>query len=195
MKLAGMMIAALLLTGCTVKHSGEKGNEKVDIDTPMGSLKVNTDKAADPKATGLASYPGAVETKDEDGDKSANVNMNFGGFGLKVAAAHFHTDDAPSKVMDFYKKDLDRYGNVLVCDSKARSSAKEADKDSDVLTCGDSNNKHGIHIDEYHSDSDATELKVGTQHRQHVVAIRPKGNGTDFALVYVELKGGKKESM
>jgi len=37
------------------------------------------------------------------------------------------------------------------------------------------------------------ELKVGTKQNQHIVSIRPadSGKGSDFGLVYVQVRGGK----
>ena len=37
------------------------------------------------------------------------------------------------------------------------------------------------------------ELKVGTRQNQHIVSIQPadSGKGSDFGLVYVQMRGGK----
>ena len=51
------------------------------------------------------------------------------------------------------------------------------DKGSDQLTCGKA---HG---------GNAVELKVGTKERQHIVAVKPQGSGSEFALVYVQTRG------
>ncbi|HXZ26893.1 MAG TPA: hypothetical protein VEG08_02720, partial [Terriglobales bacterium] len=53
--LSACLLAALLGCGMTVNDQDKK-NPKVDIQTPMGSLKVNTQ--VDPKDIGLALYPG-----------------------------------------------------------------------------------------------------------------------------------------
>ena len=41
------------------------------------------------------------------------------------------------------------------------------------------------------------ELKVGTKDNQHIVSISPqdKGKGTDFALVFVQTRGGSKDTI
>ncbi|HEY0565397.1 MAG TPA: hypothetical protein VGC88_07420 [Terriglobales bacterium] len=174
-------------------ESGNGNNKNVDIQTPMGSMSVKSNEAADTKAIGLAEYPGAKQVSDDDdhdNSKAANVNMSFGGFGLKVAAAHYHTSDSTQKVQDFYKKELSKYGNVLVCSPEDRESAK-ADDNSDVLTCNDKG--RGMHVNG--GEKDDLELKAGTKHRQHIVAIKPKNGGTDFGLVFVEIRGGKENSM
>ena len=56
--LLAMAVVGALLCGCKVQKQGEGANKKVDIETPVGSLHVNTD--VDPRDTGLAVYPGAV---------------------------------------------------------------------------------------------------------------------------------------
>ena len=193
--LGSLALATCLLAGCTVKESGDKENKRVDIQTPMGSMNVKENDAADPKATGMTEYPGAVQVAEGDhgDDKSANIDMSFGGFGLKVAAANYRSDDPQSKVMDFYKKDLAKYGKVLVCDPQARRDTPPPDKDSDTLTCSD---KSGVHAQVSNSaDSDDTVIKAGTQHRQHIVAFKPSSKGTKFALVYVEIRGVDQHTM
>ena len=37
------------------------------------------------------------------------------------------------------------------------------------------------------------ELKVGTESNQRVLAIRPRGNGSEFAVVYVRTREGSDE--
>jgi hypothetical protein len=83
--LAYVAIAALLLLpGCSVNvKKGENGQDKnVDIHTPVGDIKV--DKDADARDTGLPIYPGARIRRDDDDkdNKSANVNLSFGEYGL-----------------------------------------------------------------------------------------------------------------
>ena len=189
---SGVAVIAVTIAGCSVHTSGEKENKKVDIRTPMGSLNVKENEAADTKATGIETYPGAVQAADKENDKAANVNMNFGGFGLKVAAVNWHTDDPQDKVMSFYKQDLAKFGKVLVCDPEARKHAEPSKDDSDVLTCSDKTGKYS-HVSG--GDSEDTELKAGTLHRQHIVAFKPTSKGTDFATVYIELHTGDSNTM
>ncbi len=177
--LLSLALAMLLLAGCTVHESGSKeaGNEKVDIKTPFGSLKVDTQ--ADVADTGLPVFPGAVRKPKGDHDNdSANVNISSDIFGVKVAVVQFQTDQPPQKVLDFYKDKLKSYGNILECrDSEYVSITHDRSKSTDdALTCG---KDHG----------DAVELKVGTKERQRIVAVKPSGPGSEFSLVYVETRG------
>ena len=113
---AGASLAALsLLPACSVnvKKEANGQDKQVDIKTLLGGVHVS--KQADVSDIGLAVYPGArVKEKDSDGsDKSANVNISGFGYGLKVVAVEYESDDAPTKVLSFYKDQLKKYGNVL----------------------------------------------------------------------------------
>ena len=88
-----------LLAACSIQVSDkDKEKQKVDIQTPIANLKVDTS----PQATdnGIPVYPGAKPREaDKDGDKHrANVNIGGLGFGLKVIAAEYVTPDSPEKV-------------------------------------------------------------------------------------------------
>jgi hypothetical protein len=39
------------------------------------------------------------------------------------------------------------------------------------------------------------ELKVGTEDNQHIVAVKPDGKGSRFALVYVRTHAGKDDTI
>lgn len=173
----------LLFTGCSinVKKNDDGQDKKVDIDTPFGGIHVNKD--ADVRDTGLPVYPGAhLKPKDNsDDEKSANVDISTSAFGLKVVALQYVTNDPPDKVIAYYKDQLTKYGNVLECHTTKHNYSYKAtnpDKgDSETLKCeGDNNGK-------------TVELKAGTENNQHIVAINPENNGSDFALVYVRMRG------
>lgn len=172
------LVLTLILAACGCRISSSKdsqGHDKdVDIKTPLGSLSVHTGES-DPKATGLAAYPGATIRKDSDGDGGANVNVSSSLFGVKVVALKYRSDDAPDKVLNFYKKDMSKYGKVLDCDGGFTWAYHRRDDGDHELTCDNS----GIH----HEYDEA--LKVGTEHNQRVVAVRHNGSGSEFSLIYV----------
>ena len=97
-------LLALALAGCTIHQTKSEDTgktDKVDIRTPMGSLKVRSTDV-DPKDTGLSVYPGAQrvpETSDEN-SHSANVNIDTPLFQLKVVAIKFTATDPPAMVPD-----------------------------------------------------------------------------------------------
>jgi len=170
-----MLSTLALLPACSVnvKDKGGDGNSKVDISTPVGGIHV--DENADARDTGLTVYPGArPKPRTDDGDKkSANVNMSAFGYGLKVVALEYVSDDPPDKIIAYYQDQLKRYGHVLQC----HSSGIKADHDGGKLECDseDSGNK--------------IELKAGTDDNQHIVSVEPEGKGSDFAIVWLRLRG------
>lgn len=173
--------ALVALSGCSISTSRDSrtGQDKdVDIRTPLGSISVHKGES-DPMATGLALYPGAQLRKDLGGDESgANVNISSSFFGVKVVALKYQSSDSPDKVLSFYRKEMAKYGKVVDCTGGFTFRYRHHDKDSEV-TCDD----HNGHGHEY-----SEELKVGTENNQRIVAIRPSGNGSEFALVYVRAK-------
>lgn len=177
--MASLLLTALL--GCTVKTSKDQGGKDKDVDirTPFGSLSVHGGNT-DTKELGLSVYPGAKpKDKKEDGnDDDANVNISSSMFGLKVVVQKFQSSDAPDKVLSYYEKEMGKYGKVVTCNGGMNMSFEHHDKDDPVSCNGDSDHDH-----EY-----KTELKVGTQNNQHVMAVKPSGKGSEFVLVYVRAK-------
>jgi len=172
----GLVLVGLVGCSISARHDGQGGADKdVDIKTPLGSLSVHKG-ASDPKETGLALYPGAQAKKDFEGEGSANVDISSPFLGVKVVALKYKSDDAPDKVMAFYRKDMAKYGKVLDCSGGFNMGYRHHDQDSPV-TCEDGRGGSGH---EY-----TQELKVGTQNNQRIVAIKPSGGGSEFALVFV----------
>ena len=174
-------LAALLLPACSINVKKEQNGEdkQVDINTPVGGIHVS--KGADVADVGLAVYPGArLKQNDSDGkDKSANVNISSFGFGLKVVALEYQSDDAPDKLVAYYKDQLKKYGRVLECHTShlnVNPDIKGSDHGSHELTCEGSSGNN-------------IELKVGTKENQHIVAVEPDGKGSSFSLVYVRTHG------
>jgi hypothetical protein len=176
------MVAGVLLPGCSVNVKKEaNGREKqVDINTLVGGIHVS--KQADAADVGLAVYPKARPKPEGSSgdDRSANVNISGFGYGIKVVALQYESDDSPAKLVAFYKDQLKKYGSVLECrtskhldlDMRVSKSGREPHE----LTCGSTNGNN-------------IELKVGTKENQHIVAVEPEGKGSSFSLVYVRSHG------
>src|SRR3954465_3489587 len=108
-----LLNAALALTACVNVKKSDNG-DNVDVKTPFGSVSVRTDEVK-PEETGLNVYPGAklVPKRGHDDDK-ANVNISSPWGELKVVALSYQSDDAPDKVLEWYRKDIaQRYGRLL----------------------------------------------------------------------------------
>jgi hypothetical protein len=154
-------------------NKGDKKSAKVDISTPLGSLKVRED--VDPGDTGLPVMEGARRLRDKDDKHSAMVSIDTDFFGLKVVAASFESDAGPTKVLDFYRGELGKYGKVVECHGgfKDDENLKSAN-----LEC-DNSKRH----------SDEIQLGVGSDGLRRIVAVEPRGDGSKFALVYISTRG------
>jgi hypothetical protein len=188
-----ILAAFALLPACSVsvKDNGDDGNSKVDINTPVGGIHV--DENADARDTGIPVYPGArKKAKTDDGDKkSANVNISTFGFGLKVVALEYESDDPPDKIIAYYQDQLKKYGGVLQC----HTSGSSFNIDDDVPAI--SGKKGYVVGGKLKCDADdrgkRVELKSGTNDNQHIVSISPEGKGSDFAIVWVRVRGKEGE--
>lgn len=171
----GFLVLLTALSGCKISTSkSSDGHDKdVDIRTPLGSISVHKGET-DPKATGLTPYPGAQIKNDTDGEGGANVNVSSSLFGVKVAVLKYRSDDPPEKVLNFYRKDMSKYGKVVDCTGGFTATYHRHDADSEVSCDGG----HAGH--EYKEV-----LRVGTENNQRDMAIRPSGSGSEFALIYV----------
>lgn len=181
----GILSTFAVLSGCSVNVKKESNgrDKQVDINTLVGGIHVS--KQADVSDVGLTVYPGAHQkARDSDGsDKSANVNISGLGLGIKVVAIEYESDDAPAKVLAFYKDQLRKYGTVLECHTSGHfnvnmKSGSHGSKDgSNELSCeGESGNN--------------VELKAGRRNEQHIVAVQSEDKGgSSFSLVYVRTHG------
>jgi len=155
----------------------------LDVHSSVGDLHVGKD--ADARSAGLPLYPGAHLRPDEPDSDALNFGVLTESFGVKLVIAKYGSDDAPNKVVDFYREKLKKYGKVLECHTSEHSGSAHADVDdqkqqpSKALKCEGDNT------------GPVTELKVGTEDNEHVVAIEPShtGKGTIFALVYMHSRG------
>jgi hypothetical protein len=183
----GTLLGALcVLPACSINvdKNGEKdGSKNVDIKSPVGDLHVS--EQADIRDAGLEMYPGAkpAPKDNSDDEKSANVNLALPGFQLKVVAAEFLSDDAPEKITAFYDKDLQKFGKPIQCRGEYSSGGHVNSNGKDDLSRPVACDKSG--------SGEGLELKVGTEGNQHIVAVKPNGKGTRFALVYVRMHTGK----
>ena len=180
------LVLSIFLFGCSIHEQRTAENKKkVDINTPFGGIHVNTDaKATD---TGLAVYPGAElkeSPDDHNGDHdNANVNVQVGDFGVRVIATSYLSNDAPEKVISFYRDDLKKYGNVLECPKGLKETrGSEGPRE---MACNDSGS----------TEKGKMELAVGVPDRQRIVSVKPHGSGSEFALVYIQMRGSERETM
>jgi hypothetical protein len=183
--LSAVAVSTAMMSGCRVDTDRQGDNKNVKVATPFGGVQVKTNDAMNIEGIGLAVYPGAEMVRKKDKDNgSADVNLSFGRFQLRVKAANYQTPDSPEKVSAFYKDALKKYGVVIECNHDRPVGTPT--QTAEGLTCSDGDKKHSV------SEADAsgkTELKTGSKQHQHIVAIEPNGSGTKFGLVALDLPG------
>jgi hypothetical protein len=182
-----LMAALAVLPACSVnvnKDAEKEGGKNVDIKSPIGDLHVS--EQVDIRDSGLTVYPGATPAPKENNDeKSANVNLSLPGFSMKVIAAEFLSDDPPAKITAYYDKELQKFGKPIQCQGAySKSTSMDVHDDKDELS-------KAVSCDKSDGGGDSLELKVGTEGNQHMVSVKPNNKGTRFALVFVRLHTGK----
>jgi len=177
----GLVLTVGLAMPASSQDSGSH-DKNVDVHIPAADLHIGDD--ADAKKIGVPLYPGARLKTEDPNSSQANLSLLTEAFGMKLIVAKYVTGDSPAKVLDFYRDKLKKYGKVLECHSQ----------------------KHGGDVDVHDDDKDSgkskelkcdgnsgpvTELKVGTEDNQRVVAVEPGdgSKGSSFALVYVYTRG------
>lgn len=163
-------------------------NKHLDVSSSVGDLHVGTD--GDARKAGLALYPGARPRHDKEDGDALHLGVFTEAFGMKLVVAKYDSDDAPARVIDFYRAQLKKYGKVLECHTGEHGGGVHADIHDD----GDDKGQHSKALKcEGDNTGPVTELKVGTEDNQHVVAIEPRGKASTFALVYVHTRGKQGE--
>ncbi len=175
----GLAVAMLSLPA--LAQQSDTQDKSFDVQSSVGDMHVGKD--ADAKKAGLPLYPGARPKMDKDNDP-----LNFGilmeSFGLKVVVAKYESNDSPDKVVAYYRDKMKKYGKVLECHSQKHGGDVDVHDDDK-----DSNGSKELKCEQ--NSGPVTELKVGTEDNQHVVAIAPPdaGKGSTFAIVYVYTRG------
>lgn len=171
--------AGLVLPLCS---QDSNSNKNLDVRSSVGDLHVGAD--ADAKKVGVPLYPGARVKSGDANNHQANLSILTEAFGMKLVVANYESDDAPAKVLDFYRDKLKRYGKVLECHSEKHGGDVSVHDDDDK----DSTKGKELKCEE--SSGPVTELKVGSEDNQRIVAVEPgDSKGTHFALVYVHTRG------
>ena len=179
-------MATAMLAGCRVEKTTNGDRKDVNISTPFGGMHVKTNGADVLASIGLPGYPGAQAVNDDGNDnRSADVDMSFGAFQLRVKKADFRTDDSPDKVEAFYRNGMKRFGDVIACRDNHLVGGPA--RTADGLTCDNGHNGH-VTVDD-HEGNNQLELKAGSKQHQHIVEIEPDGGGTKIGLVALDLPG------
>ena len=166
---AVVLSALVLASGCAVVREEEDGKTtRVAISTPVGGLTARTGENTGD--TGLPVYPGAQLSRDQgDGDfERANVAIGTPWFGLRVIAAEYESGEPPERILDFYRGQLKAFGDVTECR-------------------GEVDFRNGRPDCRPQPRSDDVQLLAGTEKRHRLVSVKPRGDGTEFALVSIQM--------
>lgn len=180
-RIGGLVVLALAIALATLPVAGlspsqqesKQGKDKKGSGKSSG-LIVSKDATAED--VGLPLYPGSQRLK-EAPDESSAVQLGLWGHsgGFKLVVLKLESPDSPAQVAEFYRKALSKYGQVLDCSRAAAKPEKAGGSRSNSLDCEDEEPVEG-----------GFTLKAGTEDKQHVVGIAPKGSHTKIALIYLE---------
>jgi hypothetical protein len=163
--------AAMSLAACEIRVARDQDHRPTDVDvnTPLGDLSVTTD--AVPEDVGVALYPGARPLQDSNGSDRANLWLDSPFVELRVAALKYTSEAAPEAVAEFYRRELATYGPVTMCRG-------DLDFDRVAETGGVPRCKRGRH-------NSQVQVGVGTKGNFRLASVKPRGSGSEFAVVYV----------
>jgi hypothetical protein len=148
------------------------------------SLDMHANSNITAKDIGLPLYPGATLWKEKDSDSAANLGFGLNAIHFTLMVVSYATGDSPARVLDYYRKPLARYGQVLECSKGKPVGALTVTHSG--LTC--STQKGGNIEVNGSGDSTDHELRAGTPLRFRVVGASSTQDGkTKFGLVYLEL--------
>jgi hypothetical protein len=169
--LLAVLMALGPVTGCGIDvHEAGRG-KSVDIKSVLGDVSVHTN--VNNPDTGLPVYPGAQPLREHGEHESANVNVASRWFGVRVVAAKYESGDGQDKILEFYRRHMKTYGPVTECHG-------------DVDFRGGSGARRAVCTER--PSSDDVQMVAGTEGRQRMVAVKPRGTGSEFSLVYVNTR-------
>lgn len=169
---AAILVALLAVTTAFAQDKDKKAKDEKHtfrVETDSGRYGFSADKL-DAQSLGVAQYPGAtVAQEDNNEGKGASLTFDWGRDSVKLHVQKYLTQDSPEPVLAFYRKQLAKYGPVLECrEGKAFGSVPPG------LKCEDD------------KDDSGTELRAGSEGRQHIVGVSRKDGKTEIGVVYLE---------
>jgi hypothetical protein len=141
-------------------------------------FELHTNSNATAADVGLPVYPGSKLSKGTSSDSAVDMGFTIGGTHFRLVAANYVSGDSIEKILDFYRKPLARYGDVLECDHGKPVGATRTARSG--LTCGDQKGNQNA--------SENHELRAGTPEKFRIVGIgEQEGPAIHFGLVYIEM--------
>lgn len=182
------MMLGLSTSSALGQTANDNSQEKsFDLKSSVGDLHAGS--TVDQRELGLPAYPGARLRRHDEDRSNANLALFTSAFGVKLLVVHYDSDDDTSKIAEFYRGKLKKFGRVLECHTSHRT--ENVRKGFDINEGGDDSKASKELRCEGDNTGHVIELKAGTEDNQHVVAIEPaeKGKGSTIAMVYVYTRG------
>jgi len=168
-----LAIAALLSLGASASLAQSSGL----------NIELHANENVNAASMGLPSYPNARPYTEAKSDSAVDMGFGWGSFHFRLMATKYITSDSPDQVLDFYRKPLARYGEVLECEYGQAVGAVKVARSG--LTCSDSHGHHA-HVDA--TEHSHRELRSGTPTFYRIVAIdKSYTDETHFAIVQLEV--------
>ena len=149
-------------------------------------LSVHASSQVTPAAIGLPVYPGAkLAAKHGDEDAAFDIGFAFGDTRLRMEGISYESDDSPDRVLEFYRKALSRYGDVLECDhGRAVGSLSVT---SSGLQCSDKKGGENVNFNGRLDSSKDHDLRAGSPGEFRIAGI----DGSDtrssrFVIMYLK---------
>lgn len=181
--LAFAWLGTLLLCGGSVASAQNSG----------GGFELQANGNIKASDVGLPVYPGSKLFKSADNDPAVDMGFTLGDTHFRLVAANYLSDDSAARILDFYRKPLARYGEVLECDHGKPVGAIKSTRSG--LTCGDQQDGH-VQVQGNVDSSNDHELRAGTPQKIHIVGIGERqGSAIHFGLVYIETPKDTSKAM
>lgn len=145
---------------------------------PTQHLEDPRQDSAEAGSKGLPIYPAARMAPERSAFDRGRGTVSVENASVsQLEAARYVSNDPPEKVLDYYRSRMRSYGEVIQCNG-GRNTKVDVKLDDQALS-------NPASCDAHNFGENATELKVGDETDQNIVAVRQRGRGTEFSLVHV----------
>lgn len=149
-------------------------------------LAIHANSDVSPADIGLPAYPGATPAHKHGDDKAAfDIGFSYGDTHFRMRGISYDSDDSPGRILDFYRKALGRYGDVLECDHGRPVGSLTVT--SSGLRCSDRKNGDHLNIDGHIDSSKDHDLRAGSPEEFRIVGINEsESQSARFVIMYVK---------
>jgi hypothetical protein len=128
---------------------------------------------------GVPVFPGATPRAERSANHGSKATVSLQDVVVRdLTAQVFVSDQAPEKVLDFYRDELKRHGAVTECTGGRNTRVHvrvDADEVSEPAACRASNFGAG-----------ETEIKATSDKERFIISVQPTATGSEFAIIRVE---------